>query len=214
MRSRMGKGPAGRQLTLYVFVGVLFVVGVIFGGLMVNALTFEQQQDLASDMSQYVQLMHGGAVADSAATFWERVFFHGKWLLVLWFLGITVVGIPLVLAMDFLKGVLVGFALGTLITQYSWKGVLFSLVSIAPPNLIIVPAILMASASALSFSLYVVKNRLMRQNGTLAPQMLSFTTTAMLMLMVLIGAALLEAYVSPLLMSWAAPILDASAAAI
>jgi stage II sporulation protein M len=202
------------QLSLYVFVSVLFVVGAIFGALMVNALTLEQQQELAQDVDQYVQLMNEGIGSGEAHSFWERFFFHSKWLLVLWLLGITVVGIPGVLALNFLKGALVGFSVGTLINQYAWKGVLFSLVSIAPQNIIAVPAMIITSAAAISFSIFVIKNRLLRQTGELAPQLGSFTSTAMLMLILFAGAALFEAYISPSLIAWVSPLLSSANATI
>ncbi|MDQ8735528.1 stage II sporulation protein M [Paenibacillus sp. LHD-38] len=202
------------QLSLYVFVSVLFVVGVIFGALMVNALTLEQQQELAQDVDQYVQLMNDGIGSGAVHSFWDRFFFHSKWLLLLWLLGITVVGIPGVLALNFLKGALVGFSVGTLINQYAWKGVLFSLVSIAPQNMIAVPAMVIMSAAAISFSMFVIKNRLLMQKGELAPQLGSFTSTAILMLIFFAGAALFEAYISPALISWVSPLLSSASATI
>ncbi|WP_337101710.1 stage II sporulation protein M [Paenibacillus sp. YIM B09110] len=195
------------NLSLYVFVAVLFVVGAIFGALMVNALTFEQQQDLAQDVDQYVRLMGAGIGVDETDSFWERFVFHGKWMLLLWLLGITVVGIPGVLALNFLKGALVGFSIGTLINQYAWKGVWFSLVSIAPQNIIAIPAMIVTSVAALTFSIYVVKNRLLQQKGTLAPELAGFTSTTLLMVIVLAGASLFEAYVSPTIIGWASPLL-------
>ncbi|MFF2090207.1 stage II sporulation protein M [Paenibacillus sp. NPDC058174] len=214
LRTAMLQGNGRNPITLYVFVAVLFVVGVIFGGLMVQALTLEQQQDLASNVNQYIHLVNNGTVADEAHSFWERFMFYGKWLLLLWLLGITVVGIPFVLALDFLKGVLVGFSIGTLISQHAWEGLLFSLVSVAPPNLIVVPALMVASVAAISFSTYVIKNRLFQQKGSLAPQIAAFSSTALLMLILLAGAALLEAYVSPVLMQWVAPMMTAADSAL
>ncbi|MGO4697603.1 stage II sporulation protein M [Paenibacillus sp. 2TAB26] len=205
---------AKNQLSLYVFVSVLFIVGVIFGALMVNALTLEQQQDLAQDVDQYVQLINQGIGSGASDSFWDRFFFHSKWLLVLWLLGITVIGIPGVLALNFLKGALVGFSVGTLINQYAWKGVLFSLVSIAPQNIIAIPAMVIMSAAAISFSMFVIKNRLLRQKGELAPELGSFTSTAVLMLFLFAGAALLEAYISPTLISWVSPLLASVSATI
>ena len=186
------------QLSLYVFVSVLFVVGVIFGALMVNALTLEQQQELAQDVDQYVQLMNDG-IGSGSGPFVLGSFFLPQQMAARYCgcLGITVVGIPGVLALNFLKGALVGFSVGTLINQYAWKGVLFSLVSIAPQNIIAVPAMIITSAAAISFSMFVIKNRLLRQKGELAPQLGSFTSTAMLMLILFAGAALFEAYISP-----------------
>lgn len=199
------------RLTLTIFVAVLFIVGAVFGGLMVHALTLEQQEDLAADITRYIgQMGTDSAAIDGAASFWNRLFFHGKWLLIVWLLGVTVVGFPFLLALDFLKGALLGFAVGTLVSEHSWKGLLFSLASVAPPNLIAVPVIIMASAAALSFSLYVVNNRLLRQGGELAPQLISFTAAMLGMFLLLAGAALLEAYVSPVLMGWVAPMINGS----
>jgi stage II sporulation protein M len=202
------------QFSLYVFVSVLFAVGAVFGMLMVNALTLEQQQDLARDVDQYMRLMDAGIGIGEAASFWERFMFHAKWLALLWLLGMTVVGIPGVLALNFLKGALVGFSVGTLINQYAWKGVLLSLVSIAPQNVLMIPAMVIVSAAALSFSLYVIKNRLLRQKGELAPQVGLFTSTALLMLVVFAAAALLEAYISPAMIAWVSPLLSPPPATI
>ncbi|MBB3109208.1 stage II sporulation protein M [Paenibacillus phyllosphaerae] len=199
------------QLTLYVFVSVLFVVGVVFGSLLVSALTLDQQQNLAKDVEQFVLRIQDGSSVEGSGAFWERVLFHAKWLMLIWVLGITVIGVPLVLALDFLKGVLVGFAIGTLVSQHDWKGLLFALTSVAPPNLIVVPAILIASVSALSFALSIVKGRLLGKAGPLAEPFISHTSTLVLMVMITGLAALLEAFVTPELLRWAAPLLtDAS----
>ncbi|ALS28377.1 stage II sporulation protein M [Paenibacillus sp. 32O-W] len=210
MRSPFKQPVVKDQLTLFVFVSVLFVVGAIFGALVVSALTLEQQQTLADDIDHYVKLMDAGIAPDGAATFRDRLLFHAKWLLLIWLLGTTVVGVPLVLALDFLKGVLVGFAVGTLVSQHAWKGAAFSLASVAPANILAVPAILIASAAAVSFAVYVAKNRILFRQGTLMPQFVSFSSTVLLMLFALAGAAFLEAYVSPVLIKWAAPLIVAA----
>jgi len=75
MRSPMQQSLMKDQLTLYVFVSVLFVVGVVFGVLLVGALTFDQQQNLAGDVQQLVQRIQEGMGADGSESFWERVFF-------------------------------------------------------------------------------------------------------------------------------------------
>src|SRR5690348_871400 len=96
------------SMMLYVFVGVLFAVGVVFGALSVHALTLEQQQDLSGDLNRFIRSMEAGMFPDEAATFWARFFFYAKWILLIGVLGMTVVGLPFVLALDFLKGALVG----------------------------------------------------------------------------------------------------------
>jgi stage II sporulation protein M len=207
MRSPMQQSLLKDQMTIYVFVSVLFVVGVVFGALLVNALTLDQQQDLAGDVQLFVKHIQEGVLQTEGQAFWERVLFHAKWILLIGVLGLTVVGMPLVLALDFMKGVLVGFAIGTLVSQHAWKGLLFSLVSIAPPNMIIVPALLIASVSSISFTFYIIKNRFLSRYGTLSQPFLSHTSTVLVMLLIIVGAAVIESFLSPMLVKWAAPLI-------
>ncbi|EXX88274.1 stage II sporulation protein M [Paenibacillus darwinianus] len=203
--------PAQDLFTLYVFVSVLFIVGVVFGVMMYNALTLEQQQQVTSEVGRYADLFRAGIVGDPEDTLRERALFHTKWVVLIWLLGVTVVGMPFILALDFLKGVLIGFSVGAMIREYAWQGLLFAFASIAPPNLLVIPALIMASVAGIAFSLHVVKNRLLQSGGELAHPLLSHTAVCLFMLLALWGAALLEAYLSPYLIRLAAPVLGAAA---
>lgn len=208
MRTSALQSSAKDQLSLYVFVFVLFVVGVVFGALMINALTLGQQQDLSEDVRQFIVHIQNGTLQQGSETFTDRAWFQAKWLLLVWVLGFTVVGMPFVLALDFLKGVLVGFAIGMLVREFAWKGLVFALASVAPVNLIAVPAFLIASVAAVTFAVQVVKNRLLGRFGSLGRPLLTYTLTAAAMLVLLIGAALIESYFTPILLKWAAPLVS------
>ncbi|WP_028561361.1 stage II sporulation protein M [Paenibacillus pinihumi] len=191
------------QLSLYIFVGVLFIVGVVFGVVMAGALTLEQQQDLTGDVEHFVKLLDAGLGPDKAASFWDRAWFHTKWMLLIWLLGLTVIGMPMLLVLDFLKGVLVGFSMGLLIGQHAWIGAFFWFISVAPQNILIVPALLIASVGGISFAVHFIKVRLLQNSGSLTHSFAAHTLTAIGMLAVLWVAAWFEAYVSPLIMGWA-----------
>ncbi len=205
MRPAQWLQPTQDRLSLLVFVVVLFIVGVVFGSLVYNALTLEQQQHLTGEVDHYAEVFRAGLFPDAGATLRERAIFHAKWILLIWLLGVTVVGMPFVLALDFLKGVLIGFSVGGLIQAYGWDGLLFALATIAPPNLIIIPALVLASVSAARFSIHIVKNRLLQPGGDIMQPLLLHTATSLVMLLALWGAALFEGYVSPHLIAWAAP---------
>ncbi|MHA6483820.1 stage II sporulation protein M [Paenibacillus sp. strain BS8-2] len=193
------------SVNLYIFVAVLIIVGAVFGVLIVGALTLEQQQELAGEMNRYVQASGGGAEVSSELLFWDRFWFHFKWMMLIWLLGITVIGVPGILALNFLKGTLIGFTVGVLVQQYGWKGIVFFFISVVPQNVIAVPAMMIASAAAITFAIYVVKHRLLlqQQKGELLPQLGMLTSTTMIMMFLFAGAALFEAYLSPVIVGWA-----------
>lgn len=196
------------QMPLYVFVAVLFLVGVLFGALMVNALSLEQQQDLAGYLDHFFLTLHEDGENGSGASFGSIAALHLKWIGLIWILGLSVIGLPGILILDFLKGVLIGFTVGYLVGQYSWKGLLFALVSVAPQNLLVIPVLLMCSVAAITFSLYIIKNRLlMQRSGGVAKPFTSYAVMTCVMALLLLGISSFEAWVTPGMMRWVAPML-------
>lgn len=201
------------NLHLYMFVSILFVMGVVFGALMVNALSLEQKQDLARYLGSFFQTITLGGEHSTRPSLMQTFGFHFKWIMLLWLLGVSVVGLPLILVLDFLKGLLVGFTVGVLISQYSWNGMLFVLVSVAPQNIIIVPILMIGSVAAISFSMYIVKHRfLQKTNGSAASTFASYTSLALSLIAILFAVSLFETYVSPIMIGWVAPSLIESIA--
>ncbi|MDF2671254.1 MAG: spoIIM [Paenibacillus sp.] len=199
------------HLSLYVFVSVLLVMGVVFGALMVNALSTDQKQELGRHLSSFVQMVDQGTDLGGKASFKLAFFMHLKWVLLIWLLGLSIVGLPFIFLLDFLKGVLVGFSVGVLVGEMSWKGMLFALVSVAPQNLIIIPVIMISSVSAIAFSLYLIKNRFLQKKGALSPPFIRFSSITLTMIALMFGVSLFEAYLSPVLMQWVTPMLSALA---
>jgi stage II sporulation protein M len=204
---RLWNLSARDNLNLYVFVGVLIVVGAIFGALLVNALTLEQQQELADVVGTYMTSVQDSQHFVQKTTFWDSFMFYGKWLFLIWLLGLSVIGLPIVLGLNFLKGVLIGFAVALLAQQLAWKGVLFFLIATAPQNALVIPALMIASISAARFAYFVVRERLFRRKGQLLPPFLAHTAVTVLMLVILCVASLYEAFLSPLLLERITPIL-------
>ncbi|WP_199623006.1 stage II sporulation protein M [Paenibacillus alkalitolerans] len=193
------------QLPLYMFVCVLFIMGVVFGALLVNALTLEQKQEVSQYLSTFLQSQTEEAVRAKPVSPLESFGVHFKWVFLIWLLGLSVVGMPIILILDFLKGVLIGFTVGYLAGQWSWKGMLFALASVAPQNLIVVPVIIICSVTAITFSFLLVRNRLLQRTGPVGRPFAAFSLTSLTLCGLLFGAALFECYVSPILLQWVAP---------
>ncbi|MCD1260723.1 stage II sporulation protein M [Paenibacillus athensensis] len=206
-RSLSLKQDMKEHLSLYIFVSVLFVIGVVFGAVMVNALSLDQKQEMSRHLGSFFQQMNEGVAFDSQQSFTQSFGMHMKWLLLIWLFGLSIIGLPLILVLDFLKGVLIGFSVGYLVGQMSWPGLLFALASIAPQNLIIIPALLVCSVAAMAFSLYMIKNRFLQRRGSMYTSFMRYTSVTLVMAVFLLGAALYEGYLSPELIRWVTPTL-------
>ncbi|MCL6458548.1 MAG: stage II sporulation protein M, partial [Gorillibacterium sp.] len=195
------------HFSIYMFVSVIFTIGVVFGSVLVSALTLDMNQDIARHLGNFFAKMDQGLGIDPVRSFWTIFGLNVKWLLLIWLLGMSVVGLPVVLVLNFLKGALVGFTVSFMITEYAWEGVLFSLTAVLPQNLILIPIMLVSSASAVIFSLYLVRNRFLKQNGSIYHPFSRYCLLTLLLVALVAGISLFEAYGSPELMRAVTPVL-------
>ncbi|SDW55388.1 stage II sporulation protein M [Marininema mesophilum] len=188
------------QMSLYLFVAVLFMMGVIFGAVIVNTMSPVQKENLLGYLGHFFQGMKTDSVADPRTAFQHSMGEHFKTIGLIWLLGVSVVGMPLILLLVFFKGIVIGFTVGFLVNQLSWKGLGFAFASVVPHNLLVVPALLVVSVSGIAFSILLAKNRLIQRRGPIYPQFLSYSVLVTIMAGVMVVASLFEAYVSPVLM--------------
>lgn len=193
------------QFPLYIFVSVLFLMGVIFGALLVNAMSLEQKQDMSRYLGSFFNTVTQGVETSYSATFIDALSAHVKWILLIWLLGLSVIGLPGIFILDFLKGVLIGFSIGYLVGQLSWKGVVFALASLAPQNLIIIPVLMMMSVFAISFSMFMIRNRFLNQRGNMKQAFTIYCVQSLAMVGMMLAVSLFETFVTPKLIEWVAP---------
>jgi stage II sporulation protein M len=197
------------QTPLYIFVAVLFLVGVVFGALIVSALTLDQQQELGDYLGNFFVTVDQQGLPAAPDSYWNIAMLNLKWVGLIWILGLSVIGLPGILILDFLKGVLIGFTVGCLVSQYSWHGMLFALVSVAPHNLVLIPVLLVCSAAAIAFSLLMIRSRVLgqqRRTPVTRPFMM-YTLLSLGMALLVLGISGFEAWVTPSMMRWVTPML-------
>ncbi|WP_238178018.1 stage II sporulation protein M [Paenibacillus contaminans] len=210
--SRTMQNYTKEHLSLYVFIAVILITGVVFGAVMVNALTLEQKQEIGRHLGSFLQSVDQGLSEGNRDTFFAGLLMHWKWVLLIWIFGLSVIGLPLILVLDFLKGVLIGFTVGYMIGQYSWKGMLFALAGVVPQNMIVLPVIVVCSVTAMSFSLDMIKQRFWQRSGTVVPPFMRYSLTTAVMAMLLIAASIYEAFLSPAVLKWVSPMLTVAQA--
>ncbi|HEX6594375.1 MAG TPA: stage II sporulation protein M [Bacillota bacterium] len=183
--------------TIYIFMIILFLTGIVFGAMIVNSMNFVQKQDLFfylerffGDISDKQQIAKGIILKNS-------FLYHAKYLFIIFILGLSVIGLPFVWILLFLKGLVVGFSVGFLVNQLGTKGLLLASLSIAPQNMIVIPIYIVAGSLSMIFSLTLLSKIFSRKISQ--PVFEPFTKYAVVFSFLLIlsfVAALLEAFVA------------------
>ncbi|KFZ39636.1 stage II sporulation protein M [Thermoactinomyces sp. Gus2-1] len=193
------------QKSLYIFVTTLFMMGVIFGAVLVNSLDPSQKEGLLHYLGYFFQGLKDETIAEPGVAFQHSLGDHLKTIGLMWILGLSVIGIPVLLVLLFLKGLVIGFTVGFLFSKLSWQGLWFAFVSIVPQNLLIIPSMIIITMAGIRFSITLIKNRLIHHRGAIYPHFVSFSLLVTGMAVVMLVSSAFEAYVSPVMMKEVVP---------
>lgn len=189
------------NVSIYTFTIVLFLMGIVFGAIIVNSLPAEIKHNLFEYLQRFFGQVSQGTVASSGAMFSESFSHQLQFIGLIWLLGLSIIGLPVIFILLFLKGIVVGFTVGFLVNQMGLHGFWMALASIFPQNLIIVPVFIIVSAASVAFSLKMIRQLLMRTRKTpLIPQFMNYALLFGVVAVALVVASVFEAYVSPVLM--------------
>lgn len=190
------------NVVIYFVVIMFFLIGISAGAFTVRSLSEMHTQELISYLNNFFHILTDRTI-DEFSVLKQSLSNNLQISAMIWILGVTVIGIPIILLLIALRGFIIGFTVGFLAQQMGLKGALFSLLAILPQNIIIIPGILVIGVIGISFSTMLIKNRLrknhMKSESTFK-QFLLYSTIIFIICIVISMGSLIEAYIAPVFM--------------
>lgn len=182
------------NLGIYMVIFFFFLGGIVFGTISLNFLGEQQLIQLAAYLDNLLRQFNTGTIKS------DNLFYHAaldalKETGLIWFLGLTVIGIPLIIIFVFIKGFVLGFTVGFLIKQKAVHGLALSLTAVMPANLLQIPALFLAAMLGISFSTGLIRGRIWERG--ILPGLLNYSLCMLLVAVLLAGGGLVEAYLAP-----------------
>jgi stage II sporulation protein M len=193
------------RLFLFILVGLLFATGIVFGTL--SAQNLEPGQK--SELFQYIQFFFQGmkqetAPVTDAGLAQASIFNHLKTVFFFVILGISVIGVPLILFLLFVKGYILGFTIGFILQQMMGKGFLFTVTAVFPHYVLNIPALMLAGVANIVLAGSLLKSRFGKALRPVSADLLQGLALNGLTVLILIVSGLIEGFVSPLFIYWVA----------
>lgn len=118
---------------VFIFLCVIFIIGVIASSLFVTILTIEDKKIVTDEITNFITNIED----INYITSMKNIFISNiSFILLAWLLGISIIGIPISLIMLFGKSFILGFTVGSFILTYKLKGVLLSFIYVFPCQII------------------------------------------------------------------------------
>lgn len=178
----------------YIIISLIFLIGIFLGVMFVNNLTEEQKMEIVSYINTYKEAFSQGNSNDNITLLQNNIRENIILTLLIWFIGSTIIGIPIVFGIIAFRGFCLGYTVSAVTVVFGvGKGIAFTLISILMQNILFVPAIISLGVSALKAykSIYSDKRK---ENIKL--EIVRHTVFSALILVVLIASAVVETQIS------------------
>lgn len=189
---------------LYLAAFLLFVGGFVWG--LKSASLIEKNE--AVHLEDYLsRLVAPDANQDRGAVFRHAAARNIVPVGAMYVAGLTVIGMPVVAGVLFLRGYALGFTTGFLVFRKGLYGFGLVLAEIFPQNVLLMAALLFSAVASVSFSLLLLR-RGFNPEIPVFPSFLRYTGMMAVMGIVTLGAALVEAYIVPGITQIVLPVLE------
>lgn len=186
---------------VHLIVLIVFSAGLIVGVMSAVKMDDAKSDELSRYIKDFVQTV-GGVDFEPARMARNAMVNNMVMVTAIYLLGLTVIGMPVILAILFVKGFVIGFATGFL-TGNIFSGGLLVTAAILPHNLFYIPAVCFGASSSIMFALLLLK-RNFNSAVRILPGFFKYTTIMASVLLVVVGAGLVEGYVTPVFTKLAA----------
>lgn len=182
---------------LYVISLLCICTGIVLGIYSVRYMGGFEKSDLVNYIKSFSSAIGSGNI-DYKQIFIQTIKNNIPVLIIVWFLGLTMIGVPIILIIDILKGFTIGFTISFIINGMGIRGVWVSLLGVLPQNIIYIPCIIFISVLAMEFSLNMLKDKGGKSwTSNIWLKITSYSVSFALVMIVMVVGFTMESYLTP-----------------
>ena len=183
------------------FIMLLFIIGIIAGSLFINFININDRKIVVEQVTEYFNEIRKLTGSVHGFSYFKSILINNYLqILILYLLGISIIGALIAILIVFFKGFLLGTTLSTIILKYKIKGILGCI-------LYIVPGYVFNIFIYFFITLYIIKTSIIFIKGLINKSTINFKTfLGKYILSFIISICFItlicwfEAYITPLLL--------------
>ena len=184
------------RIFLFILVLILFLMGTIFGVLATGVLDQAQSDNLLN------YLNHGEIFIPNSIYTRQTIVANIKTVFFLFFMGISVIGLPLALLLIFTRGFIIGYSISFLLRTLGFKGLVLILTGVIPHNLVIIPALFLMVIAIIDIAAALTKIRFTKKQVAISEELIKCASLTLVVLLIMTFAGFVQGYITPLFTAW------------
>lgn len=189
---------------IFVFLFVLMLMGIIAGSIFTTILNSSDKELVINHLNEFIDNINNNKL-DYIFALKNNLITNISYVILIWLLGISVIGLPIIIIMFFTKCFILGFSVGAILTTFKLKGILVSLVYVFPGQVISLLFLLLLMMYSMSFTFKMIYAILKKKSIDFKLIMNKYFKILLIVLGVVILMSLYDTYLMPRLIKLLIP---------
>lgn len=182
---------------LYIISILCVFTGIILGIYSVKYMGEFERNDLVNYLVNFTDPSNTSGISYKLI-FFQSIKNNLPVIIFLWFLGLTIIGLPIIIIIDLLKGFTVGFTFSFMISGLGKSGIGIAILGVLPQNIVYIPCIIFASVVSMEFSIMLLKNKFNKQwTSSISSRIIYYSVIFIVIIVFLFIGIIIESYIAP-----------------
>lgn len=176
------------------FLSIISIIGFIFGSIFILIITNSDKTLVKEYISSYIKSTNN---IDYIPILFNNLSSNLLFILIVWILGISIIGIPINIFYLFFKNFTIGFTLTSFILTYKIKGLLLGFFYLIPHNIINILTFIVITYYSINFSFKLIYIIFKKESINIKPIINRYFKILIFSIIIIILTSLYESFVIP-----------------
>ena len=181
---------------ILLFLLILLIIGITVGSIFVTILNQSDKSLVSEHLNDFLNNVEENKL-DFSLALKNNLISNVLYVLIIWLLGISVIGLPIIIFMFFSKTFILGFSLGAIISTFKTKGILFGLIYTFPGQVISLLFLILLVMYSMSFSFKMIYLIFKKKTLDFKIVMNKYFKILFIVLIIIILMSLYDTYLMP-----------------
>ena len=191
---------------IMTFLNVIAIVGIIAGSIFMIILSKNDKETVLNSIKDFFDKLINNKF-NFVGTLKNTLISNFLFSFIIWVIGISVVGLLIVIFIIFYKSFTLGFTISSIIYTYSIKGSLLALIYVFPHMVMNLLIILYLSSYSIKLSIILIKSILKKDNLNFKAFINNYSKVFLISIIFLIVTSLYESFIAPIILRYFAQLL-------
>ncbi len=182
---------------ILIFLIIICIIGIITGSIFMTILNSNDKDSILLSLEEFIT---GYSSLNPEKDLINNFIINIMYVLAIWILGISIIGLPIVIFILFFKAFLLSFTISSFIMKYKLKGILLGIIYNIPHQVINLVVYMYLGVYSIKLSSFIIEALVHKKSINFKNVTNRYLLVLIVSIIILIITTLYETYIMPILL--------------